>query len=100
MKNIIMFVNNQLVYCISAVELRINRTTIAKTANNAKIIKFPIKLLNQDVEVEGLLIVDDKIDCSCSVFKELLVDNFAVRSSKVLFISVVKSGNNSQNIAS
>jgi len=51
-------------YCISAVELRINRTTMANTANNARIIKFPIRLLNQDVDVEPLFNVDDTIDCS------------------------------------
>jgi hypothetical protein len=61
---------------------------------------FPIRLLNQDVEF--LFVVDETIDCCESeLFVREFVDNvFAVRSSNICFISLVISGNNSQNIGS
>ena len=91
-------------HCISAVELRMKRTTIANNANNAKIIRLPNRLFNQDVE---LLLLDDDGDeatidrSAASAFvAAAAVDALAVRSFRTWRISSVRSGNNSRKTGS
>lgn len=92
---------------ISAVELRINRTRIAKIARRAKIIKLPKRLFNHDVRVELAAFSDVEIaPCSSSVRLEtgglvrLVCCCFSARSFSVCRISSAMSGNSSQKIGS
>ena len=96
----ILTIENQICYWISAAEFKINRTIIANAAKQKRTAKFPIRLLSQDVDVDALVDIDDTLDCSTLFKIEFCVASFAVRSSRIFLISVVISGNNSQNIGS
>ena len=85
-------------HCSSAVELTMNRTTRAKMARRARIIRLPSRLVHHDVEVELLFNEGDDDRPSAVIERGSLVID--VRSFNSCCISSVNSGNNSQKIGS